>query len=97
MNWLLATPDRGSAFIGGFDSDQKAALEYRLRYLAIPLSFDNKEAFRKTASFLSTATTPEEEQSAVAALKSMRLAQITFQITEYRFADGQPPTSVNCW
>ena len=95
MNWLLATPDWGSAFIGGPNSDQKAALEYRLRYLAIPMSLDNKEALRKTTSFLSTAKTPEEEQSAVAALKSMRLGQITFQITEYRFADGQPPTSVN--
>ena len=46
-NWLLATPDWGSAFIGGFNSDVNRAIEYRLRDLIFPLSFDDKQKLRE--------------------------------------------------
>jgi len=92
MNWLLATPDWGSASIGGPLSDQKAALEYRLRYLVFPISLNDKKELRETASRLSVAKTPEEEHSAVAALESMHLGRIKFEINDHGFADGEPPT-----
>jgi hypothetical protein len=40
------------------------------------------------------ARTSEQERSAVVALKSMHLGQIKFDITDYRFANGDPPKSV---
>jgi len=93
-NWFLATADWGSAFIGGFRSDQKAALEYRLRYLIFPMSFDDKETLKKIAAALYTTKDSEEEHSSITELKSMRLGQMKFEITDYRFAEGEPPMSL---
>jgi len=93
-NWFLATPDWWSTFIGGIHSDQKSALQYRLRSLIFPLSDDAKEKLKEFTGRLSAAKTSEEERDAFVALKSIHLGQITFNIEGYGFANGDPPTSV---
>ncbi|MBV9075488.1 MAG: hypothetical protein JOZ10_17820 [Acidobacteria bacterium] len=94
-NWLLATPDWWSTFIGGgFQSDQNAALQYRLRSLVFPLSADAKEKLKEFTGLLSAAKTSEEERDAFVALNLIHLGQITFSIEDYRFANGDPPKSV---
>jgi hypothetical protein len=93
LNWLLATDFR-SAFIGGPNSDVKASLTYRLRYFIFPISRDNKQQLRGAANRLVFAQTPGETGNATAALNSMPLGQIRFEITDYGLAGGEPPTSV---
>lgn len=93
-NWLLATPDFGSAFIGGINSDQKAALGYRIRDLLFPISFGEKEELRTVSTDLYTTKAQEEESKSIAVLGSMRLGQMKFEITDYHFAKGNPPTSL---
>lgn len=41
------------------------------------------------------ADTPDGQRAAIAELKSMRLGQIKFEITESRLANGQPPLSAD--
>ena len=94
-NWLLATPDWGSAFIGGFHSDVKRAMEYRVRDLVFPLSSDDKQKLRELSASIYGAKTSEEAQTAAAPLKSMRLGHIKFEITDYQLGVEEPPTSVD--
>ena len=94
-NWLFAIPDWGTAFIGGFNSDVKRAMEYRVRDLVFPLSFDDKQRLRELSALIYGAKTPEEAQTAAVPLKSMHLGQIRFEITDYRLGTEQPPTSVD--
>jgi len=72
----------------------KAALEYRVRYFVFPTSSEDKQKLSEGASLMFNAKTPEEEGSAAAALKSMRLGQIKFDIKDYRLRDGEQPMSV---
>ena len=94
-NWLLATSDWGSAFIGGPNSDVKRAMEYRVRDLVFPLSFDDKQKLRELSAPIYEAKTPEEARTAAPPLKSMRLGQIRFEITDYQLGAEEPPTSVD--
>lgn len=93
-NWLLAT-DFASAFIGGPNSDVKVGIEYRVRYFVFPLSLDDKQKLRETARLVNEASTEDEKRTAVTALKSMHLAQLKFEITDYTLAHVDPPTSVD--
>lgn len=81
-NWLLATPDWWSTFIGSPNSDVKRSLGYRVRNLVFPLSGDDKQKLKEASSLIFNAKSTEEEPGAVAALKSMRLGQIKFEITD---------------
>ena len=93
-NWLLAT-DFASAFIGGPNSDVKAGIEYRARYFVFPLSLDDKQKLRETARLVKEASTEDEKRTAIAALKSMHLGQLKFEITDYTLAHVDPPTSID--
>jgi hypothetical protein len=86
---------KSANFIGGVNSDQKAALEYRLRYLVFALSVDEKQKLRKVANLVMNVDTPEGQRAPIAEPKSMRLGQIKFEITESRLTNGHPPMTVD--
>jgi len=91
-NWLLAT-DFNSAFIGGPNTDVKAALEYRTRYMIFPSSVEDKERLKAVPSGLQSVH-PEEQAKAMETLRSTRLIQMKFQIDDYSLGTREPPTSV---
>jgi len=93
-NWLLAT-DFWSAFIGGADSDLEAALQYRLRYFVFPISVDGKQELLKAADTLKSAKTRGAIGEGLKVLRTIPLGLIRFEITDYRFGEGESPTSVD--
>lgn len=91
-NWLLVN-DWGSAFIGGPNTDVKAALEYRTRHMIVPTSGEDKQRLWLMPGNLPSAA-QEREHEITAILNSMRLAQMKFVIEDFRLAQGEPPTYI---
>jgi hypothetical protein len=92
-NWLLVN-DWGSAFIGGPNTDVKAALEYRTRYMIFPTSGEDKQRLWLMLGSFRTAAAPEQERQITVTLNSMRLGQMKFVIEDFRLAQSEPPTYV---
>ena len=94
-NWLLAVSDFRSVFIGGPNSDLNATLQCRSRYLAFPLQKGGKDKATEAANLIRGARTTEEMRRALAALKALRLAQILFELSDYRLEAADPPMGVD--
>ena len=92
-NWLLAT-DFWSAFVGGVDFDLDKALQYRVRYLAFPTSFEDKEKLRRAAHALHSATATDEIEKGNA-LRRIPLGVIRFEIKDYGFEERESPMGVD--
>lgn len=91
-NWLLAT-DFWSAFVGGANFDLDTALQYRIRYLVFPTSFEGKEKLRRAADALHSAKATDEIENRNA-LRKMPLGVIRFEITDYGLEEQEEPMSV---
>ena len=93
-NWLLAT-DWNSPIIGGANTtDVKRAMEYRTRYMIFPMSTEDKQQLLEIARALK-GSDQEEQHKGLAALQSMRLGQMKFEITDYRLGEQEPPVAVD--
>lgn len=94
-NWILATNNFGSAWVGGPHTDVRAALEYRSRYLLIPLAENDMQSGRAAKRLLEEIGTSESsKEAAEKTLRSLPLAHAEFEIVDYRLGIADPPTAV---
>ena len=93
-NWLLAVSDGWSVLIGAVNSDLNAALEYRSRNLVFPLRGEKQKALEAVA-LIRSARTAEELRRALATLNALRLAQVSFELTDYGLNAGDPPMGID--
>ncbi len=93
-NWVLAASGFWTAFIGGAQTDLRAALAYKSRHLLVPLTVEDKERTRKAAHLVYDAKTPEQKRNAILALNAVRLAQADLEITDYGLGIAEAPVSV---
>jgi hypothetical protein len=92
-NWLL-TFNFWSAFVGGPNTDVRAALRYQRRYLLFPISASLLPEARPVAEMFYQSKTDVDIKNAAQALRRLQLAHMQFEITDYGLDKSESPHAV---